>query len=319
MSSIDLHVTYRGANYDLSLLPDDTLEVLHARIEELTSVPAPRQKLLYKGKKPAHTSATRIQDAGLSHGNKITLLGATDQELGNMHKVENEQRRREQIMRDRASKGTIKVRSTGVAQPNSFIFHRLEPLQHLPNPGSALALLQRLSSDPAIKHIMLGHQFSVGVLTELAPHEHPELLGLNVNAGQSIKLRLRTNGYDGFRSYREVRRVLCHELTHNVWGDHDNNFKELNSRLNREVAEFERRTHENTHTLGDSEDSYEPSSELEAEARAYVLGGTGTAPSASESTEERRRRVLQATMSRLRKEEDEIEQSCGTAPTNEPH
>lgn len=70
---------------------------------------------------------------------------------------------------------------------------------------------------------MQKHKFTVGILTELAPHEHPELLGLNVNAGQQIKLRLRTDAYDGFRVYREVRRVLCHELTHNVWGDHDNN------------------------------------------------------------------------------------------------
>ena len=70
---------------------------------------------------------------------------------------------------------------------------------------------------------MNSHQFSVGLLTELAPHEHPELLGLNENRGQSIKLRIRTDQYDGFRSYREVRKVLCHELTHNVWGDYDNN------------------------------------------------------------------------------------------------
>ena len=70
---------------------------------------------------------------------------------------------------------------------------------------------------------MQRHKFSVGLLTELAPHEHPELLGLNENGGQAIKLRLRTNKYDGFRLYSEVRRVLCHELTHNVWGDHDDN------------------------------------------------------------------------------------------------
>ena len=70
---------------------------------------------------------------------------------------------------------------------------------------------------------MQKHHFAVGTLTELAPHEQPHLLGLNENAGQTIKLRLRTNDYEGFRLYKEVRRVLCHELTHNVWGDHDNN------------------------------------------------------------------------------------------------
>lgn len=70
---------------------------------------------------------------------------------------------------------------------------------------------------------MVIHQFSVGLLTELAPHEPPELLGRNMNAGQAIELRLRTDRYDGFRSYSDIRRVLCHELAHNVWSDHTNN------------------------------------------------------------------------------------------------
>jgi WLM domain len=181
---------------------------------------------------------------------------------------------------------------------------------------------------------MLIHQFSVGLLTELAPHEHPELLGLNLNAGQAIKLRLRTDRYDGLRLYSDVRRVLCHELAHNVWGDHDNNvclfyppqitcslvyepsqFKELNSRLNREVLEFERRVRYATHTLGDDGDVYErPSIEPELEAQVHVLGGSGPAPASDESVEERRHRLLEAIMSRLKEEEQEIEVSCGTAP-----
>lgn len=40
---------------------------------------------------------------------------------------------------------------------------------------------------------------------------------------QAIKLRIRTDKYDGFRNYAEIRRVMAHELTHNVWSDHDNN------------------------------------------------------------------------------------------------
>ena len=119
----------------------------------------------------------------------------------------------------------LQLRSTGSGSSSSlqFRFHNIEPLAHLPNPASARALLEKLANDKAVQHIMRIHQFSVGVLTELAPHEHPELLGLNVNAGQAIKLRIRTDAYDGFRLYKDVRRVLCHELTHNVWGDHDNN------------------------------------------------------------------------------------------------
>jgi len=127
----------------------------------------------------------------------------------------------------------FKLRSTGSGPISSFsstsspslkyCFHDIKPLGHLPNPASALSLLKKLSEDPAIKHVMQQHKFAVGLLTELAPHEHPELLGLNENAGQAIKLRIRTDKYDGFRLYADVRRVLCHELTHNVWGDHDEN------------------------------------------------------------------------------------------------
>lgn len=74
---------------------------------------------------------------------------------------------------------------------------------------------------------MQQRKFSVGLLTELAPHEHPDKLGLNANRGEAIKLRLRTNAYDGFRNYNETRRVLCHELAHNVFSDHDEDVRPL--------------------------------------------------------------------------------------------
>ncbi|KAI0285767.1 WLM-domain-containing protein [Russula aff. rugulosa BPL654] len=292
---MSIDILHRGIGYNLSLLPDDTLAIL-----------------------ASHTPATLIKDAGLTPGLKVTMLGSMDQELSSMMKMENEQRRREQIMQDRASKGTIKVRSVGTAtKPNSFIFHKLEPFAHLPNSSSALNLLRRLSSDPAIGHVMVIHQFSVGLLTELAPHEPPELLGRNMNIGQAIELRLRTDRYDGFRSYRDIRRVLCHELAHNVWSDHSNNFKELESKLNREVLEFERRVRDATHTVGGDNDVYEPpSTEPELEAQVHVLGGSGRAPASDESVEERRRRLLQAIMNRVKEEEEEIENSCGTGPAS---
>ncbi|KIM44403.1 hypothetical protein M413DRAFT_442387 [Hebeloma cylindrosporum] len=327
---ISLTVNFQGKPHLLSLLPDTTLAALQSRLEERTEVPPALQKLLYKGKKaPSGSDAgemTLVQ-AGLKDGMKVQMLGTTTSDLDGMKAVENENQRRERIMRERALKAPVKVlRSTGPGPISSlssssspalqYRFHDLKALPHLPNPTEALALLRKLSEDPAIKHVMQNHKFTVGLLTELAPHEHPELLGLNENAGQAIKLRLRTDRYDGFRTYNEVRRVLCHELTHNVWGDHDENFKSLNSKLNREVAEFEKSTKEGTHHLygGPGYDVYQPSSELEAEAQAYILGGPslGSTLSTDDSPEERRRRVLEATMNRLRREEEEIDHSCGT-------
>lgn len=71
------------------------------------------------------------------------------------------------------------------------------------------------------------HKFSVGLLTELAPQEHSGLLGLNVNDGKEIKLRIRRIDHDGFRLYTDIRVVLCHELAHNTYEDHDDNVRLL--------------------------------------------------------------------------------------------
>ncbi|RDX51227.1 WLM-domain-containing protein [Lentinus brumalis] len=318
MEPINISISHRGSTHPLSLLPEATLDYLHKRLEELTSVAPENQKLLYKGKKNVPGDAT-VAEAGLKDGTKVQLIGPTAEELGGLKAMESEHQKKERILRERAQRAHVKVRSTSStpSADSRYTFHRIEALPHLPNPSSARDLLNKLANDPAIRHVMNKHQFAVGVLTELAPHEQPHLLGLNVNAGQAIKLRLRTDRYDGFRTYKEVRRVLCHELTHNVWGDHDNNFKELNSTLNKEVAEFERAQAAGTHFLNDP--GFEaPQSALEAEAQAYVLGGSqvlggASTSSATDSPEERRRKVLEATMNRLRKEEQELEDRCGTS------
>jgi hypothetical protein len=86
--------------------------------------------------------------------------------------------------------------------------------------------------------------------------------------------------------------------------------------LNREVAQFESASRAGANRLAGG-DVYEP--ELEAEAysnilggASYTLGGSASSGGAQDSREERRRRILEATMSRLKKEDEELEQSCGT-------
>ena len=50
-----------------------------------------------------------------------------------------------------------------------------------------------------------------------------------------IELRLRTDAGDGYRDYKTIRNTLCHELAHNVWGEHDRNFWDLYRKIQREV------------------------------------------------------------------------------------
>lgn len=307
---ISISISHKGAIHQLSVLPSITLSSLQSQLSELTGVPPHRQKLLYKGKKAGLGDDTTLSALGFKNGFKVQMLSSTQAELDALQKAEMEKQRKEKILEERARKPQVKVRSTGSASSSSlsYRFHSIAPLSYLPNPSDAAAVLQRLANDPAIQHVMQEHQFSVGHLTELSPREHPNLLGLNVNAGQEIKLRLRMmdEGMVGFRAYGEIRRVLLHELTHNVWGPHDNNFKELNSQLNREVGTFERAQREGAHTLVDLSDTWQPDPELEAQVEAgeaeveqmgYVLGGEGS--NGDENPEQRRQRILEAAMRRM--------------------
>jgi hypothetical protein len=108
---ISLIVTHRGTPYTLSLLPDSTLAALQAQLEELTSVPPSVQKLLYKGKKPGSTTddETTVSQAGLKNGMKIQMLGSTTAELGSLHAAENEKKKRDKILRERALRAPTKV------------------------------------------------------------------------------------------------------------------------------------------------------------------------------------------------------------------
>ncbi|KIL69122.1 hypothetical protein M378DRAFT_7841 [Amanita muscaria Koide BX008] len=81
---------------------------------------------------------------------------------------------------------------------------------------------------------------------------------------ESIKLQ----SYDGFRSYKEVKRVLDASCL-----DHDENFKQLNSTLNKEVAEFELAATRGTHSSSEVGQVYKPSFELEAKVHVHVLDG----------------------------------------------
>lgn len=117
---ISLSVTHRGKLYPLSLLPDSTLQALQAHLEELTSVPPSLQKLIYKGKKLTHDSAeVTLSQAGITDGIKVQMLGSTTQELGGLKTAEDEQKKKERILRERALKAPTKARAS------AFVARRL--------------------------------------------------------------------------------------------------------------------------------------------------------------------------------------------------
>lgn len=89
----------------------------------------------------------------------------------------------------------------------------------------ALKSLQKIAS--IVKPIMRTRNWYVGTLTEFYPSE-TSLLGLNINRGQEIRLRLRYPGdANQFLPFEQVVDTMLHELSHIVHGPHDKNFHAL--------------------------------------------------------------------------------------------
>jgi len=107
-----------------------------------------------------------------------------------------------------------------------------------PSAAAAEELLRSIATDAGVVHVMDAYGWSVGVLSELPPEGYVGvspvcLLGLNVDKGREIKLRLRTDDMRGFRKRHAIIETMLHELAHNVVEGHGLEFKELNSRLHK--------------------------------------------------------------------------------------
>lgn len=223
---IDIAIQYRGSRYDIRTHPRATLLEVQESVYARTHVRPTNQKLLapVASQRIAQTlrsgtaATTTLEDLGLHGPLRLTVLGAVDAEVEQIQHHDAHARRLQQPRRLHPSllKDT-KPRNTTQALPPVFG----QCVAHPSTPPSSdvhaevVRYLERLALDPAIVHICRAHRYQVGTLTELLPHEHPELLGLNENKGQRILLRIRTDAADGMRDYKTTRRVLIHELAHN--------------------------------------------------------------------------------------------------------
>jgi len=333
MASFDLTFVHRKQEHTIqALLPTTTVSELRQAIQELVFVPRDKQKLLVPRSAAiadlnshcdgnANTDQRTLAEVGLSSSpsTKLTVLGPSSQELERLYQDEVELQKRNaprqyhpSLLHGTKARNTSRAEAT-VSPFGSVYAHPSTPVSS-PLHGKVIEYLTRLSRDPGILHICELHRFRIGSLTELLPWEHPGLLGLSENAGQRILLRIRTDDAQGFRDYKTTRRVLVHELAHNRISDHPPEFKILNSKLNAQIEAFERAKQDSTHSLVEGH-VYEPLAPALAHgiSNGHRLGGGTSNPEDSASATERRQRILEATMRRLEREEQEIEQSCGSA------
>ncbi|KAI0877731.1 WLM-domain-containing protein [Hypoxylon argillaceum] len=102
-------------------------------------------------------------------------------------------------------------------------------LADFPRAAEALHTLKKVAS--LVKPLMRARGWRVGQLTEFYPSQQ-NLLGLNVDRGQKICLRLRYPGdRNQFLPIEQVADTMLHELAHNVHGPHDAKFHALWNQL----------------------------------------------------------------------------------------
>lgn len=232
---ITLTLTHHGQPHTFTLPANSTISTLSSAVTTSLSIPSDHQKFFITPQTGILRPPFPNPELPLSTllTKKIVLLAPTPAQLAALSRPTN-------VHSPIPTATPARTRDPKKALADAtYTFHTLLPLAHLPSPHKSLAYLERLRSDAGIRAAMVKHRFSVGVLTEMDPAEHTthssRTLGLNRNRGEAIELRLRTDAGDGYRDYGTIRKTLCHELAHNVHGEHDAQFWALTKQIEEEV------------------------------------------------------------------------------------
>jgi len=139
------------------------------------------------------------------------------------------------------NKSTFGTRKTSLTK---YGFRDIQVLPGLPRMEEAKNILSSLANDPGVQAVMNKYKWSVGCLCEMYPEGYVGVsdvcvMGLNQNKGQKILLRLRTDDMKGFRKILSIRKVLFHELSHNEFSEHGNDFYILMRQVERDVEQLD--------------------------------------------------------------------------------
>ncbi|XP_010462456.1 PREDICTED: DNA-dependent metalloprotease WSS1-like [Camelina sativa] len=112
----------------------------------------------------------------------------------------------------------------------------VKALKKKPRADEATKILEKVANQ--VQPIMTRRKWRVKLFSEFCP-TNARLLGVNVNRGVQVKLRLRRVNHDGdFLSYHEVLDTMLHELCHNAHGPHNASFYKLWDELRKECEEL---------------------------------------------------------------------------------
>lgn len=337
--SCRLIVTFRGSKVEIPLMPGTTVNSVKERVAVAVDPQANLNpadlKLMFKGKLLGNENheedlyeklngskersgnaipkTFRLIMSGLSPAEaaKADVEFKSQQRLAPRVKDDlsdksvrdtDERKRRGQIALQKAA-----ARNTMSSASKKYGFGKIETLPGLAEEQTARDILEKLANDPGVLACMAKHHWYVGTLAELYPDgkvgQSPVcVMGLNENKGQCIRLRIRTDDLKGFRKVLSIRKVLFHELAHNVHSEHDGDFFLLMRQVEQECNQMDW-----TQGAGiSSSTSYVDTNTASFQGGTFRLGG-GTDHTTEASPREL---AWRAAVVRMTQEEQEIEQNC---------
>eukprot|EP00607_Mallomonas_marina_P002429 CAMPEP_0182428444 /NCGR_PEP_ID=MMETSP1167-20130531/23036_1 /TAXON_ID=2988 /ORGANISM="Mallomonas Sp, Strain CCMP3275" /LENGTH=497 /DNA_ID=CAMNT_0024611375 /DNA_START=322 /DNA_END=1812 /DNA_ORIENTATION=+ len=276
-------------------------------------------KLIVRGKLLSDNEVISSLKDGIK--STVILLGSSEDSIESIRPPEDLPRVKNDLVKsDNGDGHTAHKRYTAREPLSQYRFMSIQTLP-LPNQNIAHNMLSSIANDPGFKAVLNKNKWNVGALCELYPEGYVGvsdvcLMGLNEGKGQRILLRLRTDDLQGFRKPLSIRKILCHELAHNVYPNHDNNFYQLLRQIEKDVIELDWRTSRG-HAVDSSVRIHRPEEQTSSEHRVPLPVRLGSAAKESDGGEGGHRllpaRVAagQAAVLRLSDEEKELEKGCG--------
>ncbi|CAI5729284.1 unnamed protein product [Peronospora effusa] len=245
-----LNVHYKGRIHSL-LVSNETLPTiadLQRAIELEVGVNTDAQRLFQKHRRINCSDVSRLlSDVCDCSATLFLVAGASKAQIEDMKSTQDAVQRESSIRENRRvvdiSKRNQELQARDAISMR-YRFHAIEPLRNFQDKEKAQEILEKLAKDRGILAVLAKHKWSVGVLAEMSPDgkvgvDPVCVLGLNQNKGQKILLRLRTDDLLGFRKYLSIKKVLFHELSHNVHSEHDQKFYQLMRQVEKECNELD--------------------------------------------------------------------------------
>mmetsp|Transcript_6781 Transcript_6781/g.20562 ORF Transcript_6781/g.20562 Transcript_6781/m.20562 type:complete len:510 (+) Transcript_6781:133-1662(+) len=254
---------------------DTTVKELAERLEELTGLKSEFQRIIWRGKLLS-SDGRSLREVGIPEDDSTSLLvvGPAEEAVEKMKGLQSDQAMRP-FEESIPVKRKYEAKLTPARMRSKYTFLRTETIAGLHDEDRAAELLRQLCEDRGIAAVMEKHRWMVGNLKEMYPDgkvgvDPVCVLGLNVNMGAEIRIRLRTDDLRGFRPYYKLREVVFHELSHNVHSEHNRDFYDLMNEVAKE-ADAHDWTKSKGQSVGGSASLTSPSYHAHAEASTPAI------------------------------------------------